>query len=448
MSKHYLPNTSQQRQQMLQAIGVGAVEDLFGYIPEKLRFQGLLNLPEPLAEPHLVAHMEKLAGKNNVEAVSFLGGGIYDHYVPAAIDHILRRSEFYTAYTPYQPEVSQGTLQAIFEYQSMICQLTGAAAANASLYDGGTAVAEAALLALNATKGRRLLVAGSMHPWYRKVLATYVEDYEAEIEELPLEGGKLSPDAIADRLGNDVAALIVQSPNFFGIIEDLPALGRLMAAEKGLFVVSTDPISLGLLEAPGSLGADVITGEGQSLGISQSYGGPLLGFMGVSEKLVRKIPGRVVGQTVDAKGRRGFVLTLQTREQHIRREKATSNICSNQALCALAASVYMSLMGPAGIREVAAQSLVNAAFAREQMTAVPGVELAFAGPFFKEFALKLPKPAAEVIAAMADKGYYVGIDLGRFFPAMDDHLLMAVTEKRSKSEILGCAAALREVLAK
>lgn len=447
MSKHYLPNTGPQRRQILQAIGVGAVEDLFSYIPEKLRFSGLLNLPDPIAEPQLVDHMEELAGKNNVEAVNFLGGGIYDHYVPAAIDHVLSRSEFYTAYTPYQPEVSQGTLQAIFEYQSMLCQLTGAAAANASLYDGATTVAEAALLALNATKGRRLLVAGSMHPSYRQVLATYLEDFGAEIEELPLEGGKLKAEAIAPRLGNDVAALIVQSPNFFGIIEDLPALGKLMAAEKGLFVVATDPIALGILEAPGALGADVITGEGQSLGINQSFGGPLLGFMGVADKLVRKMPGRVVGQTADAKGRRGFVLTLQTREQHIRREKATSNICSNQALCALAASVYMSLMGPQGLREVAAQSLAKAAFTLEQMTAVPGVELPFAGPFFKEFVLKLPQPAAKVIAAMADKGYYVGIDLGRFFPDMNDCLLMAVTEKRSKAEILGCAAALREVLA-
>lgn len=446
MSKHYLPNTDEQRRQMLQAIGVKTVEDLFSYIPEKLHFKGALNLPGPLAEPSLVDHMEKLAGKNNAEAVSFLGGGIYDHYVPAAIDHVLSRSEFYTAYTPYQPEVSQGTLQAIFEYQSMICQLIGTAAANASLYDGATAVAEAALLALNATKGRRLLVAGSLHPWYRRVLDTYLENYEVEIDTVPIEGGKLDGEAIKARLGKDVAALIVQSPNFFGIIEDLPAFGKLMAQEKGLFIVSTDPIALGLLEAPGSLGADVVTGEGQSLGISQSFGGPLLGFMGVTDKLTRKMPGRVVGQTVDANGRRGYVLTLQTREQHIRREKATSNICSNQALCALAASVYMSLMGPEGIREVASQSLVKAAFARKQMAAVPGVELPFAGPFFKEFVLKLPESAEKVIAAMADKGYYVGIDLGRFFPELKNHLLMAVTEKRSKTEIIGCAAALREVL--
>lgn len=447
MNSQYLPNTAEQRRQMLEAIGAETVEELFSYIPEKLHLNRPLNLPHPIAEPSLIAHMEELAGKNKVGAVNFLGGGIYDHFSPTAIDHVLTRSEFYTAYTPYQPEVSQGTLQAIFEYQTMICQLTGAAAANASLYDGATAVAEAAILALNATRNRKLLVAGSMHPWYRRVLATYLDDLDAEIIEIPLAGGRLDIEALESLLAKDVAALMVQSPNFFGSIEDLPALGKLMAGEKGLFVVATDPISLGLLEAPADLGADVIIGEGQGLGLSQSFGGPLLGFMGVSEKLIRRIPGRVVGQTTDTQGRRGYVLTLQTREQHIRREKATSNICSNQALCALAASVYMSLMGPGGIREVARQSLLKAAFAREQMAAIPGVGLPFAGPFFKEFVISLPKPANAVIGAMLGKGYYVGIDLGRFFPELKDHLLVAVTEKRSKEEILGCAAALREVLA-
>ncbi|MDD4079072.1 MAG: aminomethyl-transferring glycine dehydrogenase subunit GcvPA [Eubacteriales bacterium] len=448
MNNQYLPNTPEQRRQMLEAIGAETVEELFRYIPEKLHLNRPLNLPHPLAEASLVAHMEELAGKNNVGAVNFLGGGIYDHFSPIAIDHVLTRSEFYTAYTPYQPEVSQGTLQAIFEYQSMICQLTGADAANASLYDGATAVAEAAILAINATRNRKLLVAGSMHPWYRRVLATYMENLDAEIVEVPLVGGRLDIEAIKFLLGKDVAALMVQSPNFFGIIEDLPALGKLMAPEKGLFVVSADPISLGLLEAPAHLGADVVIGEGQGLGLSQSFGGPLLGFMGVSEKLTRKMPGRVVGQTTDTNGRRGYVLTLQTREQHIRREKATSNICSNQALCALAASVYMSLLGPEGLREVARQSLLKAAFAREQLAAIPGVGLPFAGPFFKEFVVTLPKPANVVIEAMLGKGYYAGIDLGRFFPELRDHLLVAVTEKRSKDEILGCSAALREVLAK
>lgn len=446
MGNQYLPITPEQRRQMLEAIGITSVAELFDYIPAKLRLERPLDLPLPLAEAQLLAHMEELAQRNETGLISFLGGGIYDHFSPTAIDHVLSRSEFYTAYTPYQPEVSQGTLQAIFEYQSMICQLTGAAAANASLYDGATSLAEAALLALNATKKNTLLVAGSLHPRYRRVLETYMEDLGAEIVQVPLAEGRLDPKSLANLLTDDVAALMVQSPNFFGLIEDLPALGQLMNKEKGLFVVASDPISLGLLEGPIQLGADVVVGEGQGLGLSQSYGGPLLGFIGVTDKLVRRMPGRVVGQTQDSQGRRGFVLTLQTREQHIRREKATSNICSNQALCALAASVYMSLMGPEGIKEVARQSLFKAKFAREQIATLPGVGLPFTGPFFKEFVISLPKPAATVIAAMAEKGFQAGIDLGRFFPDLKDHLLVAVTEKRSKDEILGYVTALREVI--
>lgn len=446
MQNQYLPNTPEQRRQMLEAIGVESMAELFSYIPEKLHLNRPLNLPHPLAEASLIAHMEALAERNEVGAVSFLGGGIYDHFSPTAIDHVLTRSEFYTAYTPYQPEVSQGTLQAIFEYQSMVCQLTGADVANASLYDGATALAEAAIIAINASRKDKLLVAGTMNPLYRRVLATYMEDLDVEIVEIPAGNGRLDLDEVRTFVDKDAAALMVQSPNFFGAIEDLPGLGKLMAEEKGLFVVSTDPIALGILAPPADFGADVVVGEGQGLGLGQSYGGPLLGFMAVSAKLTRRIPGRVVGQTVDSKGRRGFVLTLQTREQHIRREKATSNICSNQALCALAASVYLSLMGPKGLREVARLSLQKAAYAREQLAAIPGVQLPFAGPWFKEFVVKLPQPAAPVLTAMIAKGYYAGIDLGRFYPGLDDHLLVAVTEKRSRPEIDGFRAALQEVL--
>lgn len=446
MNNQYLPNTPEQRRQMLEAIGVGSVEELFSYIPEKLHLNRPLNLPHPMAEARLVAHMEELASRNQVGAVNFLGGGIYDHFSPIAIDHVLTRSEFYTAYTPYQPEVSQGTLQAIFEYQTMICELTGADTSNASLYDGATALAEAAIIALNTAKKNKLLVAGTMHPWSRRVLATYMADLEAEIVEIPMADGCLDIAALKGMVDKDTAAVMVQSPNFFGIIEDLPAISEIMAEQKGLFVVSTDPISLGVMEAPANLGADIIIGEGQGLGLGTSFGGPLLGFMGVTDKLTRRIPGRVVGQTTDTQGRRGFVLTLQTREQHIRREKATSNICSNQALCALASSVYLSLMGPQGLKEVARQSVLKAAYTREQLTAIPGVEAAFAGPYFKEFVLKLPKPAAQVIDAMLEKGYYAGIDLGRFFPGLENHLLVAVTEKRTREEIEGFRAALQEVL--
>lgn len=446
MNNQYLPITPEQRRQMLEAIGVGSVDELFRYIPEKLHLNRPLNLPHPLAEARLTAHMEELAGRNGINAVNFLGGGIYDHFSPAAIDHILTRSEFYTAYTPYQPEVSQGTLQAIFEYQSMICELTGTDTANASLYDGATALSEAAIIALNTTKKTKLLVASSMNPWQRQVLATYMADLEAEIVEIPMQKGRLDLNALTSMLDKDTAGVFVQSPNFFGGIEDLPALAALLAEHKALFVVSTDPIALGLLEAPAKLGADVVIGEGQGLGLSQSFGGPLLGFMGVTDKLTRRIPGRVVGQTTDTQGRRGFVLTLQTREQHIRREKATSNICSNEALCALASSVYMSLMGPGGLREVARQSLLKAAYAREQLASIPGVKLPFTGPWFKEFVIQLPKPAAQVIDRMLDKGYYAGIDLGRFFPGLNDHLLVAVTEKRTREEIQGFKSALQEVL--
>lgn len=446
MNNQYLPNTPEQRRQMLEAIGAGDIYELFRYIPEKLHLNRRLNLPHPMAEARLVDHMEGLAGLNKVGAVSFLGGGIYDHFSPIAIDHILHRSEFYTAYTPYQPEVSQGTLQAIFEYQSMICQLTGTDAANASLYDGATAMAEAAIIALSTTRKNKLLVAGTMHPWHRQVLATYMEDLEAEIVEIPMENGRLNIDTLKTMVDQDTAAVMVQSPNFFGIIEDLTALGQFMADQKAVFVVSTDPISLGILEAPAKMGADVVIGEGQGLGLSPSYGGPLLGFMGVTDKFTRRIPGRVVGQTTDSQGRRGFVLTLQTREQHIRREKATSNICSNQALCALAASVFLSLMGPKGLKEIGRQSVLKAAYAREKLAAIPGVKLPFAGPWFKEFVIQLPKPAAQVIDALVDKGYYAGINLGRFFPGLDDHLLVAVTEKRTLEEIDGFWAALQEVL--
>ncbi len=446
MGKHYLPNTDQQRHEMLAAVGVEKVEELFKDIPQRLRQENETKLPQPMAEAVLSAHLNQLAGKNKVDAVNFLGGGIYDHFAPAAINHILTRSEFYTAYTPYQPEVSQGTLQAIFEFQTMIAELTGTDVSNASLYDGATALNEAAIIALNTTRGSRVLVAESMHPWYRQVLATSLEGLDAKMEVLPLEDGKLNVDKLADKLDKDVAAVMVQSPNFFGLIEDIPALGKLLSQEKALFVVNTDPISLGVLEAPGNLGADVVIGEGQGMGVGQNYGGPLLGFMGVTDKLTRRIPGRVVGETSDSQGRRGYVLTLQTREQHIRREKATSNICSNQALCALAASVYMSLMGPQGLREVATQCLLKADYARNLFTGIKGVEELYSGHYFKEFVLKLPVSAASVVEKMADKGFFIGIDLGRFYPDMKNNLLVAVTEQRTKEEIDAAAKALQEVI--
>src|SRR5690606_108284 len=313
----YIPNTREDQEKMLSAIGAGSVAELFSDIPEDIRLDRDLDLPDAMHEQELVSHMKAIASENvnTADHPCFLGAGVYDHFIPSVVGHVISRSEFYTAYTPYQPEVSQGTLQAIFEYQTMICELTGADVANASLYDGATALAEAAIIALNTTRNSKILLAGTMHPWYRKVLDTYMADLDAQVAEIPAVDGRLDLDALAGMVDKDTAAILVQSPNFFGIIEDLPGIGKMLEGHKGLFVVCTDPISLGILEAPARLGADIVVGEGQSLGLAQSFGGPLLGFMGVTEKLTRRIPGRVVGETRDTQGRRGFVLTLQTREQ-------------------------------------------------------------------------------------------------------------------------------------
>lgn len=431
---------------MLSALGLTKPEDLFRDIPAGVRLSRPLRLAPGLTEMEVLGHLQGLAGANDgARHTCFLGGGAYDHYVPAAVPSLASRGEFATSYTPYQPEVSQGTLQAIYEFQSMVCALYGLDVANASVYDGATALGEAALLAARATGRRRLLVSRAMHPAHRQVLATYANGSGLLVDEIPVAGGHTDLLALKERLGADVAAVLLQEPNYFGLLEPVEGAGALAHEAGALYVVSADPLSLGLLNPPGSYGADVAVGEGQPLGVGLHFGGPYVGLLAVREALMRQVPGRIVGATVDDRGRRGFVLTLQAREQHIRRERATSNICTNQALVALRTTIYLSLLGREGLRQVATLCLEKAAYAARRLAAVPGYSLAFEGPFFREFVLRCPRPAEEVAAALAEEGFLVGPGLGRHHPELSDCLLVAVTEQRSRQEIDRLAAWLLAV---
>lgn len=438
MKHRYLPMTGEDQAEMLKVIGVDSVEALFADIPEAVRFKGRLAVSEAMSEPALLKHMRSLAGRNADfdRYTSFLGAGLYDHQVPVVINHVISRSEFYTAYTPYQPEISQGELQAIFEFQSYICELTGMKVANASMYDGATALAEAAALASGATKRKRIVMARTIHPEAREIVRTTAHGLNLEVVEVGYKDGVTDLAQLQAAIDEDTAAVLVQSPNFFGHLEDIRAIEPLVHAAKGLLVMSVNPLSLGLLEAPGQLGADVVVGDAQPLGIPAAFGGPTCGFFAVSEALMRRIPGRIVGQTVDKDGKRGFVLTLQAREQHIRREKATSNICSNQALLALCASVYMSVMGKEGFKEAALLNFRKAHYAAARLGEALG--LAFPAPFFNEFAVKLPDGAPDIKtinARLLEKGFLGGYDLGEAYPELKGHMLVAVTEQRTKDEI-------------
>ena len=437
MAWSYLPHTQADRRAMLEAIGVDSVEELFADVPADLRMKGSLALPLALSEPELVRHLCALAtdNQNLQDTVCFLGAGAYDHYIPSVVDHVIRRSEFYTAYTQYQPEISQGYLQALWEYQSMICELTGMEVSNASMYDGGTAVAEAAMMACAAAGKNKVMIAAAVHPHYRQILHTYGRDRNMEVQLAPYTDGLTDPDKLSQALESGTAAVIIQYPNFFGGIEDLKALADAAHAKGAYLIAVVDPIALGLLEAPGALGADIVVGEGQGLGLSVSFGGPYLGFFATTEKLMRKMPGRIVGQTVDNRGNRGFVLTLQAREQHIRRDKANSNICSNQALCALTAAVYLSTVGKVGLQEVASQCIQKANYACRSLTSMNGCEAVFSGPFFKEFVVRVNKPVADINRQLLAKGVLGGLDLGRYYPELEGCMLLCVTEKRTKQEI-------------
>jgi glycine dehydrogenase subunit 1 len=432
----YVGRSDAERKQMLESLGLRDFDELLRDVPAEARLQRRLDLPGPLSEIEIRAELEALAARNDAAAgaVSFLGGGMYDHYIPAIVPRLMLRSEFITCYTPYQPEVSQGTLTVIFEFQSMIAELTGLDVAQASLYDGGSAVAEACLLARAHTDRDRVVVAGGLHPSYMDVLKTIVG--AEHVTHVRAAGGVAPAAEIARELGPDVAAVVLAYPNFFGVVQDgLPELAAQAKAAGALTVACADPLGLALLTPPGQWGADICVGEGQPLGVPPSFGGPGFGFMAVRKELVRRLPGRLVGETADHHGRRGYVLTLQTREQHIRREKATSNICTNQGLLALGAAIYLAVLGKSGLREVANLCFQKAHYAAARAQQAAGLQLAYAQPFFREFVLELPLPAAEALRFGRSQGMLVGVDLGRVAQGWKNHLLVAVTEKRTRAEI-------------
>ncbi len=436
----YIPHTAEDVRRMLQTVGVDSVDELFVEIPDSVRLQRPLNLDDSLSESELLVALQELAQRNATvsQTASFLGAGAYNHFIPAVIDHLVSRSEFYTAYTPYQPEISQGTLQAIFEYQTMICQLTGMDAANASMYDGASACAEGVLMACRATRRRRVLLSRGLHPEYRSTVQTYCRYLDVELEEIPVDAatGRTDLKALGAALDQDCAAVVSGYPNFFGIIEDIGSQAKL-AHEHGARLVAAvqEPIALGLLKSPGELGADIVLGEGQSFGLPLSFGGPYLGFFAARQKDIRTLPGRLVGETLDLEGRRGFVLTLATREQHIRRERATSNICSNQGLCALMATIYLSLMGKTGLREVAQHNFSKTQYAKERIGALQGFKIPFSGPTFNEFVVKAEEGSAAVLSRLEQQGMLGGIALECFYPEFDQHLLVCVTEQNSRGQI-------------
>lgn len=434
----YIPNTQEDEQIMLKAIGLETPDQLFDDIPADVHFNRELNIPKAKSELEVKAYLTKLAKKNCSlsEMPGFLGAGAYDHYIPSIIDHIISRSEFYTSYTPYQPEISQGTLQYIFEYQTLICNLTGMDVANASLYDGGTAVAEAALMAAAVSRKDEILISKTVSPNSREVLKTYAHTQNLKVIEVDMKDGVTDLEALDGLVNDNTAAVIVQSPNFFGIIEDLKATGEIVhKAKKATFVASVDPISLGILKKPGDLGVDVVVGEGQPLGMSVSFGGPYLGFLAAKKDYLRKLPGRIVGETTDLDRKRSFVLTLTAREQHIRREKATSNICSNQGLNSLVAAIYMVTMGKEGLKEVATQCIQKSHYAYEQITKSGKYKPLFDKPFFKEFAITSDVNAKEINDSLLEEKIVGGYHLGKDYPQYENSILYAVTEKRTKDEI-------------
>lgn len=436
----YIPHTEKDIKEMLQAIGAKSVEDLFDLIPEGLRLKKPLNLPPGLSEQELVSEMKGLASKNATvdDRISFIGAGAYNHYIPSVVNHTLLRSEFYTSYTPYQAEISQGTLQAIFEYQTLICQLTGMDVANASMYEGASATAEAILMARRINNRKKVVISSALHPEYREVVKTYLKTQQVTIEEIMhcTEAGTTLPEAVEKHIDEETSCLVVQQPNFFGCIEDLKTLGELAHKSGTLFiVVIAEPISFGLLKSPGELGADIVVGEGQSLGNSLSFGGPYLGFFATREKYLRQMPGRLVGETTDKDGNRGFILTLSTREQHIRREKATSNICTNEGLCALAATVYMCMLGKKGLMELARLNLSKAEYLKKVLQGINGVKLAFNTPTFNEFVIEVDRNPEELLKSLSGKGIWGGLALKRFYPYLDRHILVCVTEMNTKEEL-------------
>lgn len=445
----YVPNTATEQQEMLRLVGATSIEDLLAPVPKAVRLERPLDLPAALPEPNLKRLMLDMAELNaDLEHyVSFLGAGSYDHVIPSVVPHLVKRSEFYTSYTPYQPEMSQGMLQAIYEYQTLVCQITGMDVANASLYDGSTAVVEAALLAVGPSGRGEVLVSRALDPQYRATLHTYARARGFTLREIVLDDGVTSLNALEEALTPETRAVVIQQPNFLGALEDVRAIERLVHSTEALYVVAvTEPASLGVLAAPASYGADIVAGEGQSLGSPIGYGGPALGLFATRAEYIRRLPGRLVGRTVDDRGQTGYVLTLQTREQHIRRERATSNICTNQALLALAATVYLAALGKQGFRELGELCARKAHYAHSRICAVPGFEPLSGRPFFDEFAVATPMPVDELNAALRERSIIGGYDLSQDYPELGNAALFCVTEARSREDIETLASALEEIV--
>jgi glycine dehydrogenase subunit 1 len=443
----YLPKGPAERQAMLEATGAQSIADLFRSIPEKFRLREPLPLPGPLSEAEIIRYFRERAAENAQGYTSFLGAGVYSHLRSVVVDALIQRGEFLTSYTPYQAEISQGTLTAIFEFQTLLCQLTGQEIANASMYDGSTALTEAVLMAERITGRDRVLIARSVHPEYRQVLHTYAKNLGLAVEEIGYTAsGRVETRTLSESNLKDVAAVVIQSPNFFGVLEDVPALAKAIRDSGALLVTSiAEAISLGIVNPPAD--ADIVAIEGQSLGIAPSFGGPFLGVIATREKFVRQMPGRLAGQTTDESGRRGFVLTLATREQHIRREKATSNICTNEALFALAATIHLCLLGKEGVREMALQNLAKARFAAAELEKLPGVRRVFSGPTFNEFVLEFPRSVKLINAALLREKIVGPYPLGQHYPELTKRGLFCVTETISREEIERLAKCVREILA-
>ncbi|WLV23547.1 aminomethyl-transferring glycine dehydrogenase subunit GcvPA [Aciduricibacillus chroicocephali] len=437
MEFRYLPMTDGDKAEMLKTIGVESTEELFSDIPKKVRFDRELDLKKPTSEFELKNELAAMAAKNknSIDNTSFLGAGVYDHFIPSVVDHVISRSEFYTAYTPYQPEISQGELQAIFEFQTMICELTGMPVANSSMYDGGTSLAEAVNLSAAHTKKKKVIVSKAVHPESRAVIHSYVTGPGLEIVEIDHKDGVTDLEQLAKELDENTASVVIQYPNFFGQIEPMDKIKELIDTQKkAMFLVSSNPLALGYMTPPSEFGADIVVGDAQVFGIPAQFGGPHCGYFATTEKLMRKVPGRLVGETVDEEGVRGYVLTLQAREQHIRRDKATSNICSNQALNALASSVAMSSLGKNGVIDMAKLNMQKARYAKDQI-AKAGIKVTYEGSFFNEFVIELNKPVSEVNDQLIEKGIIGGYDLGFYYPELKNHMLVAVTEIRTKDQI-------------
>ncbi|RKX26497.1 MAG: aminomethyl-transferring glycine dehydrogenase subunit GcvPA [Candidatus Zixiibacteriota bacterium] len=440
----YIPNTDNDRQKMLSRIGVSSIEDLLMAIPTELRLTQPLDIPH-LSEMELLAEIENIANEGVGRLINFAGGGVYDHFIPAAVNSILSRPEFVTAYTPYQAEVSQGTLQVTYEFQSHICRLTGMDTANASLYDGASAAAEAVILAVKTTRRNKIVIPETVSPMFREVIETYLTGRKIEMVTIPVNDGVIDFDRLENTIDEKTAGVLVAQPNFFGFLENIEPIEALIHKVGGLLIMAVDPIAQALLKTPGEYGADIVVGEGQPLGMPMSFGGPLLGFFATRKKLVRNMPGRISGRTTDVDGKTGFVLVLQTREQHIRREKATSNICTNHALCATTATVYLTLLGKTGLRQVALLSAEKAQQTIAAIKEIDGFQLYCDQPFVREFAVKTPRPAKEIINELSKQGILAGVDAGQWYPDHENCLIIALTEKRTTSQIDRLVKGLKEL---